>query len=108
MDPGGRVPFRMLRCLVSAVKRFHLLDSPPPPPPAEPEKEVVLPASHSSDKIEWGSASSLQVSVIIAMPTRGRCRTRTSGKEAYPERVELGEFCIGTMDVPRSEGGRPG
>ena len=105
VDPGGGIPFRTLRCLVSAVKRFYLLDSPPPPPPAELDKEAVLPLSHSSDEIEWGDVSSLQISVIIVMPTQGRCRGGTSGKEAYPEGMELGEFCIGTMDVPWSEGG---
>ena len=83
-----------------------MLDSPPPPPPAElDEKEVVLPVSYTSDEIEWGDVSSLQVSVIIVMPTQGRCRGGTSGKEARSERMELGEFCIGTMDVPWSDGG---
>ena len=105
VDPGGRIPWRMLRCLVSAVKQLYLLDPPPSPPapPAEPdEKEVMLPASHSSGEIEWGDALSLQVSVIIAMPTQERCG---SSREVYPEWVELGEICIGTMDMPQSGGG---
>jgi hypothetical protein len=52
VNPGGGAPFRMLRCLVSAVKQFHLPDPPPPPPPAEPnKKEVILAASRSLDEI---------------------------------------------------------
>ena len=83
---------------MSAVKRFYLLDSPPPPPPDElDQKEVVLLTSHTSEEIEWGDVSSLQVSVIIAMSTQGRCCGGTSGKETYPQRMELGELCIGTM-----------
>ena len=104
VDPGGGVPFRTLRCVVSAVNRFYLLDSPQPPPAEPDEKEVVLPVSYTSDEIEWGDVSLLQVSVIIAMPTQGRC-CRTLGEEVYLERMELGEFCIGTTNVPWNQGG---
>ena len=104
MDPGGGVPFRTLRCVVSAVNRFYLLDSLQPPPAEPDEKEIVLPVSYTSDEIEWGDVSLLQVSVIIAMPTQGRC-CRTSGEEVYLEQMELGEFCIGTTNVPWNQGG---
>ena len=97
VDPGGGVPFRTLRCVVSAVNRFYLLDSLQPPPAEPDEKEIVLPVSYTSDEIEWGNVLSLQVSVIIAMSTQGRCCGGTSGKETYPQRMELGELCIGTM-----------
>ncbi|KAF8548970.1 hypothetical protein OG21DRAFT_1515699 [Imleria badia] len=108
VDLGGRVLFRTLRCLVSAVRRFYLPDSPPPPPPpsAEPcKKDVILPVSDISDEIEWGDASSSQVSVIIAMPIQRRCCSGTSGEDMDPEGITLGESCIGTMNLPLSECG---
>lgn len=90
--------FGMVRCLASGVKRFY--------PPPEPGKNEVIPlTSRTSDAIEWGDASSLQVSVIIDMPTRRHCKSGTSEKDVDAERVELGEFYIGTMDVPWSQGG---
>lgn len=109
MNPGSCMLFRMVRSLGSAVKRFYLPHSPPPPPPLPPlpteldnlKNEVI----HASDEIEWGDASSLQVSVIIAMPTQRCCTSGMSLKDVDPERMALGEFCIGTMDVPWSEGG---
>lgn len=90
----------MLRSLLSAVKRFYFPDPPPLPPPPTVEKEVIS-VSHASDEIEWGDASSLQVSVVITMPAQRRC---CSGTDTDPERMELGEYCIGTMEVAWSEG----
>ncbi|KAH0826592.1 hypothetical protein J3R83DRAFT_4950 [Lanmaoa asiatica] len=105
-DSGGGMFYRMLQSLLFAVKRFYFPGPPPPPPPSQPvEKEVVSSTSHALDEIEWGDASSLQVSVIITLPTQRRCGSGTSGEDTDPEGMELGEFCIGMMDVPWTEGG---
>lgn len=103
VDPNGHVPDGILGSLLSGIRRFYSPDPPPPPPPPSPdEKEVDPSESHTSDEIEWGDASSLQVSVIITMPTQRRC---CNGDDTDPEWMELGEFCIGTMDVPLSGSG---
>lgn len=96
---------------MSAVKRFYFPNPLPPPAPSsstEPcKKEVIPAASDVSDEIEWGDASSLQVSVVIAMPTQRQSCSRTSGEDMVPdpEWMALGEFCIGMMDIPLSECG---
>ena len=106
VDPGGRIPFRTGRSWVLAVGRFCLPESPPLLPPLlsqvpASDKDEVVPPAHTSDEIEWGDASSVQVSVIITMPGQRWCR---GGTEADVGPKALGEFCMGTMDVPWSDG----
>ena len=61
---------------------------------------------HWQDEIEWTDASSLRISLIIVMPTQRRCSDGgTSGEDADAERMMLGEFCIGTTEVPWREYG---
>ena len=109
VDPDGGIPCRTVRSWVLVVRRFCLPESPPPPPPPPlpsqvpaSDKDEVVPPAHTSDEIEWGDASSAQVSVIITMPRQRWCR---GGTEADVGPGALGEFCMGTMDVPWGDSG---
>ncbi|KAI9567432.1 hypothetical protein HD554DRAFT_954357 [Boletus coccyginus] len=100
---GCRVTlFRMLKWLVSAVSRSYLLDPPPPPPPLPPVAQDEK-GPRLLDEIERRDAASLHVSVIVAMPTQRWCCKGPLETDASP-RPELGEFCIGTVDVRWHEG----
>ncbi|KIK78213.1 hypothetical protein PAXRUDRAFT_834669 [Paxillus rubicundulus Ve08.2h10] len=97
-------PARPLGGLMSVVKRFYppvLPSSGPPPLPAVPNEEEMV-KLRSTNEIQWGEGSSLQISVAVAMPTQ---RVTTSEGDAYLQEPELGEFYIGTIEVPWSEGG---
>ncbi|KAG6377466.1 hypothetical protein JVT61DRAFT_15272 [Boletus reticuloceps] len=97
-DLGGQV---LLRRLGSVVKRIVVPDPPPPPAPTTDSYEKGGVVSHVSDEIEWREASSLQVTVLIVMPKERPCGRETTEVDMDPV-LGLGEFCIGTTDVPWS------
>jgi len=111
--------------LPSSHPRLLPSPSPPPPPPppltTPPPPLIMMPpsdregrgvegrASRTSEEVGWGDALSVQVAVIIAMPSQRQARSRqlqqvswstTLEKDTDPDGTRLGEFCIGTMDVP--------
>jgi len=104
--PNGHSPARPLGDLMSAVKRFYPPVPPsssgPPPLPVVPNEEEMA-KLRSTDEIQWGEGSSLQISVAISMPTQRVSCSETSEGDPYLEEPELGEFCIGTIEVPWSE-----
>ncbi|KAH7886909.1 hypothetical protein F5I97DRAFT_1077491 [Phlebopus sp. FC_14] len=103
--PASQQPSGALRTLVATLGRFRLpvyppplLSSPPlPPPPASKEKEEVAAPKRPPDDITWREGSSLQISAIIAMPSRGRTLGADSRVDGGGS--ELGEFWIGTREV---------
>ncbi|KAF8438132.1 hypothetical protein L210DRAFT_934118 [Boletus edulis BED1] len=101
-DLDGQVLLGILRRLGSVIKRIMLPDPPPPPAPTTDSYEKGGVLSHVSDEIEWREASSLQVTVLIVMPKERLCGRETTEEDMDPVQIGLGEFCIGTTDVPWS------
>ncbi|KIJ61577.1 hypothetical protein HYDPIDRAFT_31183 [Hydnomerulius pinastri MD-312] len=96
-------PSRAMKELLSFARRFYSPVRPPPPPPPADEEMVT----QSSDEEMWRQGSSMQISVTIAMPAPRAAHSETSERDLGigGDKAELGEFCIGTMEVPWSEGG---
>ncbi|KAF9225867.1 hypothetical protein BS17DRAFT_879142 [Gyrodon lividus] len=99
---NGHSPSCALRDLMSAVRGFYSPVLPPPPAVPDEEEAVKLP---SLDESLWEEGSSLQISVVIAMPARRVVRSEMSERDTRLEEAELREFCIGTKEVSWIDGG---
>ncbi|KAG0691554.1 hypothetical protein DFH29DRAFT_819414 [Suillus ampliporus] len=114
VEPRPRNTFHSSLTMMSAVRKYFrpTPPPPPPPPPVPPAHEDDMPERPRSGAFSLTEGSSVVMSFTIAMPsptkhdkvTSSEASDRVSAPELLHD-TELGEYCIGLMEVSCSEDG---